>query len=131
MPFPDAAAHLQVPGNPLLSKMDILFYTSPVYFAAFFSMLHIPVSYHSTSDYIKNDSSQMFFRAELPVLGLDIYENSKLCYELFFPYDQPRFPSFRLIRLIILYYIPLNRTSVLSVFAVFILQFISQFISHL
>ena len=46
----------------------------------------------------------MFFRAELPVLGLDIYENGKLCYELFFPYDQPRFPS---CRLIILYYISL------------------------
>ena len=123
MPFPDAAAHLQVPENPLLSKMDMLFYTSPVYFAAFFSILHIPVSCHSTSDYIKNDSSQMFLRAELPVLGLDISENGKLCYELFFPYDQPRFPSFRLI---ILYYIPLNRTSVLPVFAVFILQFISH-----
>ena len=86
-------------------------------------MLHIPVSYHSTSDYIKNGSSQMFLRAELPVLGLDISENGKLCYELFFPYDQPRFPSFRLI---ILYYIPLSGTSVLSVFAVFILQFISH-----
>ena len=71
MPFPDAAAHLQVPGNPLFSKTDMLFYTSPVYFAAFFSMLHIPVSYHSTSNYIKNDSSQMFFRAELPVTSND------------------------------------------------------------
>ena len=83
MPFPDASAHLQVPGNPLLSKMDMLFYTSPVYFAAFFSLLHIPVSYHSTSDYIKNDSSQMFLQAELPVLCLDIYENGKL-YSSFF-----------------------------------------------
>ncbi len=65
----------------------------------------------------------MFLRAELPVLCLDIYENGKLYYDLFFPYDQPRFPSFRLI---VLYYIPLSRTSVLPVFAVFILQFISH-----
>ena len=83
MPFPDAAVHLQVPGNPLLSKTDMLFYTSPVYFAAFFSMIHFPLYYHSTSDYIKNDSSQMFLRAELPVLCLGISENGKL-YSSFF-----------------------------------------------
>ena len=123
MPFPDAAAHLQVPGNPLLSKIDMFFYTSPVYKKTFFSILHILVSYHSASHYIKNDSSQMFLPTIFPVLWLDISENGKLYYELFFPYDQPRFPSFRLI---ILYYIPLDRTSVLSAFSVFILQFISH-----
>ena len=83
MPFPDASAHLQVPGNPLLSKMDMLFYTSPVYFAAFFSLLHIPVSYHSTSDYIKNDSSQMFFQGVSSVLLLDKSGNDMLCSILF------------------------------------------------
>ena len=85
MLFPNAAAHLQVPEHPLLSKTDILFYTSPVYSAASFSRLHIPVSYRSASGYTENGSSQRSLQAGFSALWLDISENDMPCSSLFLP----------------------------------------------
>ena len=127
MLFPNAATHLQVPEHPLLSKTDILFYTSPVYSAASFSTLYIPVSYRSASGYTENGSYQRSLQAGFSALWLDISENDMPCSSLFLPLCfNIAANNLNRCRLIVLYHISHYRTSVLFCFLYLFLQFISH-----
>ena len=83
MPFLNAIGHWTAQANPPLLEMDILSYTLLVYSSASFSSSHIPVSYHSTSDYTETGNIQMFLPASFSVFLLGKSENGML-YSMFF-----------------------------------------------